>query len=106
MASSVATGRSSTLAELRRPREVSMRRLGAMDLNEHLFDVGITEVTQWEEKDETCEFFSSRLARDSVLEGGKEATSELANEEQTKLTAVFSSSSRRRNGRGDPARSS
>jgi len=33
-----------------------MRRLDAKELNEHLFDVGITEVFQCEEGDETCEF--------------------------------------------------
>ncbi|KAL7410802.1 hypothetical protein BDY24DRAFT_168274 [Mrakia frigida] len=53
MGSEVRTGRApSTKLEF---REVSMRRLEAKGLNEHLFDVGITEVVQCEERDGTCE---------------------------------------------------
>lgn len=38
-------------------RKVSMKRLHARELNEHLFDVGITAIAQCQESDGTCEFF-------------------------------------------------
>jgi len=49
---------------------VSTRRLDAREMNEHLFDVGITEVINCEEgEDGTCEFHSFELK--SEVKGGE-----------------------------------
>jgi len=51
-----------------------MRRLHARELNEHLFDVGITAVAQCQESDGTCESRRSAQGRHNSL---KRSRSEL-----------------------------
>ncbi|KAL7409844.1 hypothetical protein BDY24DRAFT_444581 [Mrakia frigida] len=52
-------------------RKVSMKRLHARELNEHLFDVGITAIAQCQESDGTCDEM-----RDEIKLGGYVTPSE------------------------------